>query len=132
MALPLDTVKRFYALLAAADVRGALSLLHPQVEWREAKRSPYFAGTLRGVDAVVAGVLRPITADFDAFVTRPTDFMSDGSRVVSMGVYEGVSRKTGRHLSAPFVHLWSVEGDRLRSFMQFTDSTAWREPLLPP
>jgi len=40
MALPLDTVKRFHALLAAADVPGALSLLHPQVEWREAERSP--------------------------------------------------------------------------------------------
>ena len=53
MAQPLDVVKHFYTLLAAADVSGALGLLHPNVEWTESERSPYFAGTLRGVDASI-------------------------------------------------------------------------------
>jgi uncharacterized protein len=125
----LTTVKRFYGLLASGDSAAALTLLHPDIEWTEAERTPYFAGTMRGVDAVVAGLFEPLAHDFQDFTTAPSDFLHDGSRVASFGRYSGMAKSTGRPVSAPFVHLWTVEDGRLRGFTQFTDSAAWNEAL---
>jgi uncharacterized protein len=125
----LTAVKRFYDLLTSGDSAAALGLLHPDIEWTEAERTPYFAGTMRGVDAVVAGLFEPLAHDFDGFTTVPSDLLRDGSRVASFGRDTGTARSTGRVMSAPFVHLWTVEDGRLRRFTQFTDSAAWNEAL---
>ena len=53
----LTTVKHFYTLLAAGDPAAALQLLDPAIEWTEVERTPYYAGTMRGVDAVICGPL---------------------------------------------------------------------------
>ena len=60
MSQALEIAQAFYASLAKGDVSGALALLDPAVEWTEAERSPYFAGTLRGPDTVVEKVLAPV------------------------------------------------------------------------
>src|SRR5271155_3785323 len=122
MAEAVEVVRQFYAFLASGDVPGALALLHPEVQWTEATRSPYYAGTLCGVDEVVSKVLQPITADFGAFATTPTDFIAQGNRVVSFGNYTGVAKSTARALNAPFVHLWTVLDRRLLRFVQYSDS----------
>jgi len=125
----LTTVKRFYDLLASGDNAAALALLHPGIEWTEAERTPYFAGTICGVDAVVAGLFEPLAHDFEDFTTVPSDFLDNGSRVASFGRYAGMAKSTGRAMSAPFVHLWTAKEGRLRRFTQFTDSAAWNEAL---
>jgi ketosteroid isomerase-like protein len=125
----LTTIRRFYDLLASGDSAAALGLLHPDIEWTEAERTPYFAGTIHGVDAVVTGLFEPLAHDFDGFTTVPSDLLRNGSRVASFGRYTGTARSTGRVMSAPFVHLWTVEDGRLRRFTQFTDSVAWNEAL---
>ncbi len=125
----LTTVKHFYDWLASGNSAAALALLHPDIEWTEAERTPYFAGTMCGVDAVVAGLFEPLMHDFEDFTTVPSDFLHDGRRVASFGRYAGTAKSTGRAMSAPFVHLWTVEDGRLRHFTQFTDSAAWNEAL---
>ncbi len=102
---PLDLVRNFYALLANGDAPAALALLHPEVEWTEAEGSPYFAGTVKGAEAVVSTVLAPIGAAFDDFAATPSDFIAEAGRVAAFGTYSGVARSTGRRLSAAFVHL---------------------------
>jgi len=125
----LTTVKLFYSLLGSGDSAASLRLLDPQVEWTEAERTPYFAGTMHGVDAIIAGLFEPLARDFDGFMTVPSDFVVEGSRVVAFGQYSGVAKSTGRIMSAPFVHLWTVKNGRLRRFEQFTDSAAWSKAL---
>jgi uncharacterized protein len=58
---PLSVVQRFYSLLIARDSGGALGLLDPDVEWTEAERTPYYIGTMHGVDAVVSGLFMPLS-----------------------------------------------------------------------
>lgn len=125
----LTTVKRFYDLLAAGDGAAALSLRHPEIEWTEAERTPYFAGPMHGVDAVVRGLFEPLARDFDGFTITPSDFLHEGSRVVSFGRYSGTAKASGKVMSAPFGHLWTIVDGRLRRFAQFTDSSFWREAL---
>jgi uncharacterized protein len=125
----LETVKLFYSLLASGDSAGALGLLDPEVEWTEAERTPYFKGTMHGVEAVVAGLFEPLARDFDNFTTTPADFLAEDSRVVSLGRYSGTSKRNGRTMSAPFVHVWTVANGRLRRFVQFTDSAPWTDAV---
>ena len=122
----LATVKRFYLLLAARDNYAALQLLDSEIEWTEAERTPYFAGTMYGIDAVIAGLFAPLARDFENFTTTPSDFVAERDRVVSMGRYSGVCKRNDRLMSAPFVHLWTVSNNRLRKFVQFTDSAPWK------
>jgi uncharacterized protein len=129
MAEPIEVLRKFYWLLERGDAPGALALLHSEVEWTEAKRSPYYAGTLRGAQSVVSKVFEPITGDFEDFATTPSEFLAQGDRVISIGNYSGVARATKRHLLAPFVHSWTVLDGALRRFDQYTDSAAWKEPL---
>ncbi len=124
-----DVVRQFYEALGRGDAPAALGLLSPDIEWTEAEHSPYYGGTLRGVDAVVTGVLQPINADFDAFVARPLDFIAQGGRVAAFGNYSGKSKKTGRQLLTPFVHLWEVSKGRIHRFTQFTDSGLWSKAM---
>jgi uncharacterized protein len=123
----LATVKLFYSLLSAGDSSAALRLLDPEIEWTEGERTPYFAGTMIGPDAVVAGLFAPLEHDFSDFITTPSDFVTERDRVVSFGRYKGIRKRCGRLMSAPFVHLWTVSDSRLRRFVQFTDSAAWNE-----
>jgi ketosteroid isomerase-like protein len=125
----LATVKLFYSLLVSGDIAGALGLLDPDVEWTEAERTPYFTGTMHGVEAVVAGLFQPLARDFDNFTTTPVDFITEENRVVSLGRYSGTSKRNGRIMSAPFVHVWTVANGRLRRFVQFTDSASWTDAL---
>ena len=88
----LATVKLFYFLLSAGDSSGALQLLDRDIEWTEAERTPYFAGTMTGPDAVIAGLFAPLARDFDDFTTTPSDFVTERDRVVSFGRYKGVRK----------------------------------------
>jgi ketosteroid isomerase-like protein len=125
----LATVKLFYSLLSAGNSSAALQLFDPQIEWTEAERTPYFAGTMTGTDAVIKGLLLPLARDFDDFTTTPSDFVTERDRVVSFGRYKGIRKNSGRLMSAPFVHLWTVSNGRLCRFVQFTDSAAWNEAI---
>jgi ketosteroid isomerase-like protein len=125
----LATVKLFYSLLASGNNSAALRLLDPEIEWTEAEGTPYFAGTMHGPEAVIAGLFAPLARDFDNFTTTPSDFLAEGPRVVSFGRYFGISKENGRAKSAPFVHLWTVFENRLRRFVQFTDSAPWKQAL---
>ena len=122
-------VRRFYAALAQGDSAAAFALLDPAVEWTEAERSPYYAGTVSGAVAIVATVFAPIMRDFDDFASTPSDFVSQDDRTVSFGFYTGRVRNGGANLKASFVHVWTVRAGRIVRFAQHTDTAAWAEAL---
>src|ERR1700677_1671078 len=89
MAEPIEVLRKFYWLLARGDAPGALALLHSEVEWTEAKRSPYYAGTLRGAQSVVSKVFEPITGDFEDFATAPSEFLAQGESDLDRQLFRG-------------------------------------------
>jgi uncharacterized protein len=118
MSEALSIVQRFYPGLAAGYEAAALQLLDPEIEWTEAEGTPYFIGTMRGVEAVVSGLFEPLGRDFTRFTTTPHEFVQEGDRVVAFGRYSGFAQRSGRTLSAPYVHQWTVSNGRLRRFTQ--------------
>ncbi len=58
MGNAVEIVRRFYDALGCGDVPSLLGLMPPEIEWTEAERFPYHAGTWRTPQAVVDGLLR--------------------------------------------------------------------------
>ena len=129
MNTAIDIVHGFYDALGRGDVPGVLGRLHDRLEWTEAERFPYYSGTWHSPQEVLDKLLVPITRDWDGFSAKPHDFIADGDRVVALGVYSGTSRTTGKSMTSPFAHVWTVRDGRLASFNMYTDTAKVLEAL---
>jgi uncharacterized protein len=122
MSNAVETVRRFCDALGRGDVPGLMALMPPEVEWTEAERFPYYAGTWRSPQAVIDGLLVPLGRDWIAFSATPTDYVAEGERVIAFGTYSGTYKATGRSFTAPFAHLWTVRHRKIAGFVQYTDT----------
>jgi ketosteroid isomerase-like protein len=125
----IEIVQRFYEALGRADVPAVLATLSDNVEWTEAERFPYYTGTWRGPQAVLNNLLVRVANDWDGFAADPFDFVADGDRIVALGTYTGTYKKTGREISVPYAHVWTVDGGRIQKFVQYTDTAKVLEAL---
>ena len=119
---PLDVVQSFYDALGRGDVPAALSQLDSTVQWTEAEGFPYYSGTWTGPQAVLENLLTPLGRDWADFSAKPEAFTIEGSVVVAFGNYNGLFRRTGKALVAPFAHRWEVTDGKATSFRQYTDT----------
>src|SRR5215472_4221058 len=113
MTNPIDTVRRFYDALGRGDVATVIALLDPHVQWTEAESFPYYSGTWEGPEAVVNNLLIPLARDWEGFSAKPHEFIASAERVVSLGIYTGRYKKSGRTIEAPFAHVWTVRLEKL-------------------
>jgi ketosteroid isomerase-like protein len=118
----LAPVQGFYNAVAAGDVPGVLAVLHTDLEWTEAEGFPYYSGTWRSPDEVLEKLLVPIANDWDDFAAKPDEFIETGERVISLGVYSGRSKATGKAMRAPFAHVWTVRDGKVAGFEMYTDT----------
>lgn len=125
----IDVVRGFYSALGRGDVPGVIALLDDQVKWTEAEKFPYYSGTWIGPQAVVDNLLKRLAADWDNFSATADDFVVQDSRVVSLGVYSGTYKKTGKYMSSPFAHLWTVKDNKIASFVMYTDTAKVLEAM---
>ena len=70
-----------------------------------------------------------LLAAIDAFTATPDRSIDGGDEVVVLGRYGGTMKHSGATLDAPFCHVYRIEGDRITSFRQFTDSAQWARPM---
>jgi ketosteroid isomerase-like protein len=125
----LDLVKRSYAAFDRGDLDGVLGDLDPEIEWQQAQGLPH-GGTYHGPDEVRRSIFDPLDEEWwDEFSAVPTEFLDAGDEVVVLGRYRGVAKRTGKHLDVPFVHVWTVRGERAVRFRQFLDTAGWIEAL---
>ena len=129
MSDPIEIVKNFYAALSRGDVASVLATLGDDLEWTEAERFPYYSGTWRSPQEVHDKLLVPVSRDWQGFSATPHDFIASGEHVVSLGTYSGTFKTTGKSMSAPFAHVWTVRGDRIASFIMFVDTMKVREAM---
>lgn len=124
-------VRTFYDAVGRGDVAGVVASLHPELEWTEAQRFPYYSGTWRSPQEVVERLLVPLRRDWTDFSATPDEFVVQGDRVVTLGHYAGTARETGRTMRAPFAHVWTVRDGRLARFDMYTDTALVLEALRP-
>jgi ketosteroid isomerase-like protein len=123
---PADVVRRLYPALAAGDRETLTELLHPDFDG-------YFSpGLPAPVGGHHAGATSCIEQGWWAIGARwkvraePERYLDCApGEVLVTGTYRGSGRASGRPVEAPFAHLWSTEGGRLRSLHQYTDTALW-------
>nr|WP_294523342.1 nuclear transport factor 2 family protein [uncultured Rhodopila sp.] len=131
MTATIDLVRAFYAALGRGDVPGLLGLLHPDLEWTEAEGFPYYSGTWREPGDVLSKLIAPLMRDWDNFSAVADDFIAEGDRVVSLGVYRGVNKATGKAMRAPFAHVWRVTDGKLKRFDMYADTLLIARAMQP-
>ena len=125
----IELVKRSYEAFARDDLDGVLADMHPEIEWHQAQGLPH-GGYYRGLDEVRRNIFEPLDAEWwEEFSADPDEFLDAGSQVVVLGRYRGVAKGSGKRLDVPFVHVWTVEGDKAVRFRQFLDTRGWVEAL---
>ena len=125
----IDLVKRSYDAFERGDMDGVLGDMDPEIEWQQAQGLPH-GGTYHGVDEVRRNIFDPLEEQWwDEFSAVPSEFLDAGGEVVVLGRYVGVAKETGKHLDVPFVHVWTVRGERAVRFRQFLDTAGWVEAL---
>ena len=121
-----DTVRKLYDAFAAGD-GAALSALLADTHWIEARGMPY-GGTYRGFAEIAENVFGPIGRDARDFTATPEELLPIGDdRVLSLGRYRATT--DAGPLDTRFAHLWTVSGDGISHFEQFTDTHEWRVAL---
>ena len=124
-----DLVRRSYAAFERGDMDGVLGDLDPDIEWQQAQGLPH-GGTYRGVAEVRRNIFDPLDEQWwNEFSAVPTEFLDAGGEVVVLGRYRGTAKQTGKQLDVPFVHVWTVRGEKAVRFRQFLDTAGWIEAL---
>ena len=124
------TVEAFYTALADGDLAAALARLGDSVVWHEAPGMPYEgAAPYHGAQDVAEHVLGPITADVDQLTLTNHEVIALGTTVACLGTYHGTAKRSGRQLTLPYLHVWTVTDGRITEFRQFTDTAAYKAVL---
>jgi uncharacterized protein len=124
-------IQSLYAAFGRGEIATIIAALAPDMEWRlNGSRSDYpLLGTWKGPPGVQAffDKLAEIQ-DFSEF--SPREFFSAGDRVFVLGHYAATIRKTGRKAASDWVHIFTVQGGKVRAFLEFTDTAqfaqAWK------
>ena len=124
-----NTLYRFYDALGRGDLTTVLALLSPDIEWTEAERFPYYGGTWHGPEAIVENLFKPLSRDWTTFSARPEQYIVENDQAIVLGVYIGTHRRTGRSLTAPFAHHWTLRLGKIVRFVQYTDTAKILEAI---
>ncbi|SIN67261.1 hypothetical protein SAMN02745824_1709 [Parasphingorhabdus marina DSM 22363] len=118
-----ELIERIYAAFAAGDIEAFTNALAVDVVWNEAENFPYAdRNPYRGIKQIMEGVLSRTAEDWDGFSIQMNDIVDGGDRVVTMGRYSGMHKKTGKKLDAQAAHVWTVKDGKVVRFQQYIDT----------
>ncbi|HTA42939.1 MAG TPA: nuclear transport factor 2 family protein [Bryobacteraceae bacterium] len=117
MSANLDLIRSTYEIGPSV----LLPALAPDVEWTEAAGFPY-AGTYRGVDAIVKSVFARLGSEWEGFKPNLQDLYDAGETIIGTGFYEGTYRATNRPMRASFAHVFTLKDGKIVRFVQYVDS----------
>jgi ketosteroid isomerase-like protein len=121
LANSLATARAIYAAFERGDLPGFFALMAHDMSWNEALGHPY-GGTYIGAEAIVQNVMMPLGTQWDGFSATTDRFLADGEIVVVLGTYRGTFKATGRSVTAPFAHVWTIRNGKVQSLQQHTDT----------
>lgn len=121
MAQPVDTVREFYAAIAASDTQKMIGLMSSDIEWISVVD---FDVQSRGPEEVMKKVFVPLMQEWESFSPDPSDFHIEGSTVVSLGRFACVHRATGKRADLPYAHVWNVRDGKIERHRQYIDTLA--------
>ncbi|CAN5463086.1 nuclear transport factor 2 family protein [soil metagenome] len=114
-------IQGLYDAFATGNVPGVLGAMAANISWTEAEGFMY-AGTYVGPDAILGGVFMKLVTEWEGFKAVPDQIVDGGDTVVGLGTYSGKYLKTGKSVSVPFAHAWTLSEGKIIKFVQYTDT----------
>ena len=128
MMTPVDTVRNFYAAIAAGDTGKMVSLMTPDIEWISVVD---FNIKDRGPEEVMKKVFVPLMQEWESFSPDPSEFLIDGSTVVSLGRFACVHRATHKRADVAYAHVWDIQDGKIKRHRQYIDTLALEQARRP-
>ncbi len=111
-----------YGAFAKGDIPAVLGAMDAGIEWTEAEGFMY-GGTYTGPNSILENVFMKLGTEWEGFAAVPEQIVDGGDgNVVSLGTYSGKYLKTGKSVSVPFAHAWTLRGGKAVKFRQYTDT----------
>ena len=116
-------VKLLYNAFGRGDIETVLGTLAPDIEWHaggEKQDYPLF-GPRKGI-AQVQEFFRLVSEllDFSAF--SPSEFFTEGDKVIVLGYYSMLMRHNGRKVACDWVHVLTLNRGKITRFRELTDT----------
>lgn len=119
----IDFVHQLYNAFGRGDIPAVMEGMDVNIEWIESEAVNYpFNGLHRGPEGVATGVFERIPATYEDFAVKPQDFVEAGDRVIVIGEYTGRGKTTGKVFNSPFVHVMTVQNNKITRFQVYTDT----------
>jgi uncharacterized protein len=124
-----ELLRNAYAAFARRDFPALLDVLAPDIEWVEPAGADGIAGTHRGYEEVLRGVLHKVPACPDVFRVEPEEFLDAGDQVIVLGHHRGPAEGDGRSFAIPFAHVWTLSDGWAVRFRAYFDTAKFVEAL---
>jgi hypothetical protein len=121
-------VKTLYAAFAKGDVPAILERLAEGVEWEvigPASACPCY-GRRTGKPAVEA-FFKEISERHDYKAFEPREFHTSKDTVLVIGRQHVVLKANGKAFASDWVHVFRIEGGKVNSFREFTDTASYAQ-----
>lgn len=123
-----EFIRGLYDAFANGDVPTVLAAFDDDIEWIEAEGTPY-GGTYRSGDEIVQNVFMKLATEWTGYTVTPEEFHDAGDTVIVTGKYSGSYNATGKSMTTPFAHFWTIGGGKVVKFVQYTDTAVMNRAL---
>ena len=116
-----DVLQRGYDAFNGGDQQTLMEVFAEDVRWEGSNddRVPG-AGTYDGRDGALGALGRAVEA-FESISSTPDEFIEQDDTVVVLGHTEART-KSGNDVKVPFVHIWRMEGGKIKRGQLLTDT----------
>ena len=123
-----EFIRGIYEKFGQGDVPSVLAAFDDNIEWIEAEGTPY-GGTYRSGDEIVQNVFMKLATEWTGYTVTPEEFYDAGGTVIVTGTYSGSYNATGKNMSSPFAHFWTLTDAKVVKFVQYTDTAVMNRAL---
>jgi len=105
-----------------------VGLMAPDIEWISVVDSNVQD---RGSKEVMRKVFVPLMQKRETFSPAPSEFLVDGSTVVSLGRFACVHRATHKRANLAYAHIWDIQDGKIERHRQYIDTLALEQVRHP-
>ena len=116
-----EIIQALYTHFAARNLEEIKRLFDGQIQWQQMSGFPN-GGTYIGFDAIYQHVFQGFSENWSGWKAEVNEYIDAGDSVFALGNYKGTYLKTGRSVEASFAHHYVIEGGKIKSFTQYTDT----------
>ena len=120
----IEIVQKAYQCFISRDIPGLLGLFSDDIGWKTpvVENAAYY-GPRTGLVAVREFfALLDVNEDITDFL--PKEFIAEKDKVVVLGARTSTVKPTGKTLSIDWVHIFTVNDEKITNFLEFFDNVA--------